>query len=292
MKTYEITDECFEGAFQDQSYRQVAKAIAFLDKHAEAQPSLADLSEHLSLSPSHAQRLFRRWAGISPKQFVRAVTYRRARDFLQNQMSVLDAAHHVGLSGPSRLHDLSIRFEALTPGEIARGGAGTVLSYGFHPSPFGLALFVVTERGLSALGFADESKASRQAALADMKARWPAAQFVANAAATALYADKIFKAKRGKLILAPLGTEFQIQVWQALLRIAPGRVITYSGLADHVNVPRAVRAVASAVGRNPISYIIPCHRVLRKSGALGGYHWGLMRKKAMLTFESAQCASE
>ncbi len=291
MNAQALLDERLEDAALARDYQRVTEAISFLESHAEAQPSLAALSAHMALSPSHAQRLFRRWAGISPKQFVRAVTFAHARDFLQNQMSVLDAAHAVGLSGPSRLHDLTMRFEAMTPGDIARGGAGAALTYGFHASPFGLALFVASERGLCALGFADDARGGGQAALQDMKARWPRAHFAQDPSVTASYANIIFETKKGALALAPLGTKFQIQVWRALLRIEPGRVVTYSGLADHLNAPRAVRAVASAVGRNPISYIIPCHRVLRKTGALGGYHWGLARKKAMLAYEAAHLAS-
>ncbi len=292
MNVQATNAELHESPLPDHEYQRVAKAIAFLEDRAEMQPSLGELSAYMDLSPSHAQRLFRRWAGVSPKQFIRAVTFSSARDLLQNRVSVLDAAHSVGLSGPSRLHDLSLRFEAMTPGEIARRGAGLTLSTGFHASPFGLALFVINERGLCALGFADEAGGGRQAALADMQARWPAAHFVADPAVTEPYARKIFETRTGELKLSPLGTEFQIQVWQALLRIEPGCVVTYSGLADHLNTPRATRAVASAVGRNPISYVIPCHRVLRKSGALGGYHWGLTRKRVMLAFESAQSAVE
>lgn len=285
MNTHITRDEPIECHTLPRDYRRVARAIAFLQAHAEEQPSLDALSASMGLSPSHAQRLFRRWAGVSPKQFVRAVTFSRARDLLQSQMSVLETAHVVGLSGPSRLHDLSVRFEAMTPGEISRRGAGLTLFYGFHATPFGHALLVVSKRGLCALGFADEA-GGEEDALADMKGRWPAAHFVHEPARTKPIMRTIFETKTGPLTLNPLGTEFQIQVWQALLRIAPGRVVTYSALARHLNASSSVRAVASAVGRNPISYVIPCHRVLRKSGALGGYHWGLARKQAMLAFEA------
>ena len=266
-------------------YDCIAEAIRFLDSHASEQPSLQALAAHLGLSPSYTQRLFTRWAGVSPKQFVKLVTHAHAVELLRDHENVLTTALHVGLSGPGRLHDLCVTVDAMSPGEIGAKGAGVDMAYGFHDTPFGTGLLVVSKRGLVGLAFADD--AQTQDMLDDMTARWPKARFVHDQKQTRTYHSKIFEQLSGDLPLSLAGTPFQVKVWQALLRIPQGQAVTYSDIAQYIGAPKAVRAVGSAVGRNPISYVIPCHRVLRKSGALGGYHWGETRKKALLAYESA-----
>ena len=271
-------------------YARVAEAIAFLETHAQDQPSLADLSAHLELSPAYTQKLFKRWAGISPKQFLKSVTHAHARRMLRDHESVLDTSLAVGLSGPGRLHDLCLSVEAMTPGEVASGGEGIGLAYDFTPSPFGLCLMMATSRGLAALGFADDGE--EEALFADLSAAWPHATFKQSPQTIRPLMDQIFGTGGGDLRLVLKGTPFQLKVWQALLRIPAGRAVTYSDVADAIGAPKAVRAVGTAIGRNPISYLIPCHRVLRTSGALGGYHWGLTRKRAILARESSALVAE
>lgn len=273
---------------QARDYQRVSRAIAYIDQSAKDQPSLDDVAREMGLSPCHAQRVFSRWAGISPKQFLGYLTHGHARALLTSQTSVLDTAYDVGLSGPGRLHDLCLSIEALTPGEIKRRGAGLTLFYGFHNSPFGTCLIFATDQSVAGLAFVDGG--DEQDVFADMSARWPAAAFRQEPDTTRPYADRIFVDKTGDLKLILAGTPFQLKTWEALLRIPPGRAVSYAGLANFVGRPRAVRAVASAVGRNPIAYLIPCHRVLRNTGSLGGYHWGLSRKRALLAWESAQLA--
>ncbi len=266
-------------------YDRMARAIEYLDSHAGDQPSLDDLAGEMGLSPNRAQRVFRRWAGLTPKQFVSLVTMNQARPLLEEGESVLNVAYDVGLSGPGRLHDLCIRCEAMSPGEIKSGGAGLVISYGWCDTPFGRTLILYTSRGVTGLAFADPK--SDKETLADMMSRWPKAEYRQDAQETEKLAEKIFSADGGDLSLLVGGTPFQIAVWRALLEIPAGATSTYQSIAEEIGKPKAIRAVGTAVGRNPISYLIPCHRVLRVSGALGGYHWGLTRKKAMLAYERA-----
>lgn len=275
-------------------YALIEAAVRYLARNWRGQPSLGELAAHLGLSPSHVQRLFTRWAGISPKQFVQALTLDHARAMLRDSASVLDAAYEAGLSGPGRLHDLFVAYEAMTPGDYKAGGAGLGIVYGFHDSPFGTALMMVSGRGLCGLGFCDESEGEdgRREALADMMRRWPRARYVRDEARTAAFADAAF-ARAGwdadrpvKIVL--IGSEFDVRVWEALLRIPAGRAVTYGDIAAHLGRPGAARAVGSAVGRNPVSFLVPCHRVLRKSGELGGYHWGLTRKRAIIGWEAAR----
>ncbi len=269
----------------DSDYTRVAAVIDYLDAHALDQPRLSEIASHVGLSPSHLQRVFSRWAGISPKDFVQAVTHQHARSLLEGHESVLDAAHASGLSGPGRLHDLCLKVEALTPGEIKRGAEGVAVSYGFHGSPFGTCLICISPRGLMGLGFCDAGEEG--ALLNDYQARWPQAHFFEAPHNTARYVEQIFTSRKGDLSLHLFGTPFQLHVWQALLRIPEGRAVTYKDIATQVCSAKASRAVGSAVGRNPISLLIPCHRVLRQTGAMGGYHWGVTRKKAILAFENA-----
>ena len=273
-------------------YRQMGRAIRFLADHYQEQPTLDEAASAAGLSPFHFQRLFTRYVGISPKNFVGHLTLDHAKSELANGASVLEAALDAGLSGPSRLHDLAIKIEAMTPGEYARGGEGIVIEFGFHPSPFGTALLMTTGKGLCGLAFADDGE--ENAALADMKARWPKAEYREAPERTRALAEQVFDAARGNDVpigLHLLGTPWQIKVWEALLAIPEGRLTTYKAIAKAINKDSASRAVGTAVGRNPISYLIPCHRVLGSDGALHGYHWGLSRKRAILAVEAARRAA-
>lgn len=270
------------------AYRSMARAIRYLAEHYANQPSLDEAAEAVGLSPFHFQRLFTRYVGVSPKNFVGALTLDHAKAELKSGASVLDASLAVGLSGPSRLHDLALKIEAMTPGEYAKGGEGLVIEYGFHDCPFGIALVMTTAKGLCGLGFGDDGE--ERAMLADMKARWPKAAYRENPAHTAKIAKQIFETTNGTLPLHLLGTQWQIKVWQALLAIPSGKVATYKSIAEKVCDAKASRAVGTAVGRNPISWLIPCHRVLGSDGALHGYHWGLTRKRTMLAVEAARAA--
>jgi AraC family transcriptional regulator of adaptative response/methylated-DNA-[protein]-cysteine methyltransferase len=279
-------------------YARIARAIEYLSENYASQPSLEEAARVACLSPFHFQREFSELAGISPKSFVAALTLDEAKTRLGKGARVLDAALDAGLSGPSRLHDLCIKIEAMTPGDYAKGGVGLSIVYGFHASLFGLALIMATTRGLCGLAFGDDEESM----LADMRSRWPKAHFVQDGRATSAYAERIFQhfppptragargGGQGKKVALPIqlfGTPWQIKVWQALLAIPTGSVTTYRSVAETVCTARASRAVGAAVGRNPISLLIPCHRVLASSGALTGYHWGVNRKRAMLAFEAA-----
>lgn len=278
-------------AGQARDYDQIRRAIAFLSEKWEEQPSLDRLAEHLGLSPAHTQKLFKRWCGLSPKEFLQAVTIDHARGLLDGAASVLEAAHEVGLSGGGRLHDLFVTHEAMTPGDYKRRGEGLEISYGFHDCPFGEALLLATERGVAGLAFVNEDAGqTRGEALADMMKRWPLARFTENPDVTASHAWQIFDPSQWcaeqpvRLVL--IGTDFELRVWEALLKIPMGRAVSYNDIARHLGQPTAARAVGSAVGRNPISFVVPCHRVLRGDGNLGGYHWGLTRKKALIGWET------
>jgi AraC family transcriptional regulator, regulatory protein of adaptative response / methylated-DNA-[protein]-cysteine methyltransferase len=267
-------------------YEIVEAAIRYLESNFREQPELSDVARHVGLSESHFQRLFRRWAGISPKRFLQYLTAEHARELLAESRSVLDVSYAVGLSGGSRLHDLMLNVIAATPGEVKSGGAGIHIQYGFHNSPFGESLIAVTERGLCALAFVQNG--DRQHLIDELVARWPAAQITPSQSATQKHARMIFGDSGGNITLFVKGTNFQIRVWEALLRVPTGRAVTYEDLARSIGQPSAVRAVGAAVGQNPIAYLIPCHRVLRKSGVFGEYHWGSSRKKALLGWESAR----
>ena len=227
---------------------------------------------------------------------MQAITVDHARGLLAGSASVLDAAHEVGLSGGSRLHDLFVSHEAMTPGDYKRRGEGIEMVYGFHASPFGEALLIATERGLAGLAFVDEDKGqSREDALADMMQRWPKAHYVEDPARTAAHAAQVFRpaawTEDRPVRLVMIGTDFDVRVWEALLKIPMGRAVSYTDIARHIGAPTASRAVGSAVGRNPLSFVVPCHRVLRGDGNLGGYHWGLTRKRALIGWETGQVAS-
>lgn len=267
-------------------YQRMADILEWLSTHFHEQPSLAEMAAVTGTSPFHFQRVFRKWVGLSPKKYVQFLTLERAKAALDDSKSVLEAAFAAGLSGPGRLHDLFLTVEAVTPGEYKRGGAGLTIFHGVHDSPFGPCLLMHTERGICALAFVDCGDDSRT--LASFARRWPKARLIADAGPGAELARRAFAAprSRGEAVRLLLhGTPFQIRVWEALLRIPPGAVTSYQALACSIGEPHASRAVASANGANPIAYLIPCHRVIRKSGALGGYRWGLGRKLAMLSKE-------
>ena len=268
---------------------RIARAIRFLAQNYQRQPDLAEAARTAGLSPSHFQREFSRLAGVTPKSFVAALTLEHAKAQLEEGATVLDAALDAGLSGPSRLYDLSLKIETMTPGEYAKGGAGLTIAYGFAPSLFGRALLMATARGLCGLAFGDEDE--DDAMLSDMRARWPKARFVHDENAISIYAAKIFQSGGGSLPIHLFGTPWQIKVWQALLAIPEGKLMTYRAIAERVCTARASRAAGAAIGRNPIALVIPCHRVIASSGALTGYHWGVERKRAMLALESARAAA-
>ena len=267
---------------------EYARMDMVLDKLADEfpnQPSLAELAAHVGLSEPYFQRMFMRWVGVSPKKFLQHLTLAEAKRRLRDSASVLDAAYDSGLSGPGRLHDLFVTFEAMTPGEYKNGGAGLVLDYGFSASPFGDVLLAGTRRGLSHLSFVDRGT---DEAMAELNKAWPNATLERNEPGMSALAGQIFSGGEQALQLRLKGTNFQLQVWQALLKIPSGNQTSYSELAKTIGRPNSHRAVANAVGRNPVAWLIPCHRVLRASGALGGYRWGVDRKAEILTWELAQ----
>ena len=268
-------------------YSRIEKAIRYLDRDLSTAPSLAQVAAHVGLSESHFQRMFTRWAGISPKRFVQHRTAEVVKRLLRERRPVLEATYEAGLSGPGRLYDLVVNAEAVTPGELQRGGMGVTVRYGFHPTPFGECLIATTSRGICHLAFV--APVSREDALERLDHDWPLAHLVADQDATRSVAAEAFpppgSSKIPSLALHVKGTNFQLKVWRALLEIPAGTVTTYGALAIAVGDPKASRAVGTAVGSNPVSYLIPCHRVIRASGELGGYAWGVERKKVMLLRE-------
>ena len=269
-------------------FARIARAIRFIDENFRRQPRLAEIAAAAGLSVFHFNRLFRRWAGVTPKQYLAFVTGQAAKGVLAEQPSVLDAAYEVGLSGPGRLHDLIVTLDAVTPGEWKALGRGIVIRYGFSDTPFGRALIAQTERGICHLAFAEPGH--DKAALSELRERWPHAQFVSDDAQAHEIATRIWRpdASTGTtpLRLAVTGTNFQLKVWHALLDVGRRGYTTYAALADAIGQAGSARAVGSAVGANPVGWLIPCHNVLRKDGEIGGYHWGPDRKRAMLAWES------
>lgn len=271
-------------------YQLIAEAIRYLEENYLEQPDLDKLATHLHISPSHLQRLFTRWAGISPKRFVQFLTAEHAKALLANAHSVLDATYETGLSSPGRLHDLFVATEAVTPGEYKTRGAGLTITYGRHATPFGDCLLAATDRGICMLLFVDES--GWDAAKAELRSEWQDATLVEDATFTQPLIDQIFQTEPTnhhppiKLLLK--GTNFQIKVWQALLKIPFGGASSYEEVARTIGQASAARAVGGAVGANHIAYLIPCHRVIRKNGVLQDYRWGSTRKKAILGWEVAQ----
>lgn len=266
-------------------YARIEKAIQYIEQNFQEQPDLSTIANHVGLSDYHFQRLFTRWAGTSPKRFVQFLTINFAKQLLADSKSVLDTTYEAGLSSPGRLHDLFVTHEAITPGEFKRQGAGMTIAYGFHATPFGDCLLATTERGVCNLLFVNGERRQTYQTFAD---HWAGANLVEDAAQTQPFVEQLFAPttnKRFHLLLK--GTNFQIQVWQALLQIPTGTAVSYGQVAQIMQNPGAVRAVGTAVGRNPIAFLIPCHRVIRQAGGFGQYRWGAARKKAILGWEAA-----
>ena len=271
-----------EGAYH---YHVMRRAIDAIDAAGGTPLTLDALAGEVNMSPAHFQRVFSKWVGVSPKRYQQYLTIDHARALLRDKFTMLEAANSLGLSGTGRLHDLFLTWEAMSPGDYAKGGEGLTIRWGWFDSPFDLALVMATDRGICGLAFAAETGA--EAAIADMLSRWPKATFVEDPMAIRPDVTAAFD-QTGEARLHMIGAPLQIKVWEALIAIPSGHVTTYSEIAGAVGNPKAVRAVGTAVGRNPVSWIIPCHRALRKSGGLGGYHWGLPVKRALLAWESAR----
>jgi len=273
-----------------EDYKRMERAILYLEENYHRQPSLKEIAESVHLSEFHFQRIFTRWAGVSPKKFMQFLTLDHAKKLLEESKSVLDATYEAGLSSPGRLHDLFVNIEAMTPGEFKQKGAGLTIFYGIHPSPFGECLLAVTERGICGLSFIEKEHPRK--AVRYLQSKWPEAKLVEKPAATKPYIDRIFDSPTGngspKLNLFLQGTNFQIKVWEALLKIPAGCVVSYEDIAARIGKPTASRAVGTAVANNHIAYLIPCHRVIQKIGAFGNYRWGAPRKKAMLVWEAGR----
>jgi AraC family transcriptional regulator, regulatory protein of adaptative response / methylated-DNA-[protein]-cysteine methyltransferase len=274
---------------QSEDYRRVEQAIHFLEQNWAQQPGLDEIANAVGLSEYHFQRLFTRWAGISPKRFLQFLTKEHAKELLEDSENILEVSYQAGLSGPGRLHDLFVSCEAVTPGEYKSKGAGLIIQYGLHPSPFGDCLIAQTDRGICQLSFIDDG--DRDKVLFDLRINWQAARLIHDDGATRQILDRIFISK-GSEVAPPLslfisGTNFQIKVWEALMCIPAGRLVTYEDIATAIKSPKAARAVGNAVAKNPIAKLIPCHRVIRKMGEFGKYRWGSARKKAILGWEMA-----
>jgi AraC family transcriptional regulator of adaptative response/methylated-DNA-[protein]-cysteine methyltransferase len=277
-----------------QDYQRVENAIRFIEEHAPGQPSLSDIAAAAGVSEFHFQRLFSRWVGISPKRFLQFLTHAHARKMIERSDSLLEAAYEAGLSGPGRLHDLFVTCEAVTPGQVKKKGEGLTIHWGVHPTPFGRCLIAASERGIISLHFLPPD--TEQAAMAEIEKKWPEAQLCRQPQATARLAEAVFRFS-GAEPPAPVhlhvrGTNFQLKVWEALLKIPMGKAVTYEDIARHIGMPTAARAVGNAVGANPIPFLIPCHRVIRKTGVFGYYGSGPDRKKAMLGWESARLPAD
>ncbi|MES9858455.1 MAG: methylated-DNA--[protein]-cysteine S-methyltransferase [Sedimenticola sp.] len=269
-------------------YRRIEQAIHWLAEHADEQPELVDVAALLDLSSYHTQRLFNRWAGVTPKQLLQYLTVGYAKQLLNESMSVLDVSQEVGLSGPGRLHDQMINIEAVSPGEYKQGGRGLTIHFGFHGSPFGECLIAFTSRGICHLVFVQPG--DRESALQGLKSLWTNADFKEDAEQCAALIKQAFSLEcdnRQGIKLLVRGTNFQVKVWQALLNIPQGYLMTYRNIATSIDSPNASRAVGSALAKNPVAYLIPCHRVIRSSGIIGEYHWGRDRKRAMIAWEAA-----
>lgn len=273
----------------ESDYDTIRAAIRYLSESGPDEVDLARFARALGLTERQLTDLFRRWCGLSPKSFAQAVALDHAKSLLRNQASVLDTTYEIGLSSTSRLHDLFVAYEAMPPGVFRAGGAGMDMIWGVAPSPFGLAVVTATEYGISGLGFAD-ADISVEEAFADLANRWPNARFTRDDARVAPMVAQIFDPERWSseqpVRVVLIGTDFEVKVWETLLKIPVGKAVTYSSVAHHIGKPTASRAVGAAVGRNPISFVVPCHRVVGSSGALTGYHWGVPRKRAILGWEA------
>lgn len=287
MRTYDFSQ-------QSDDYQRIERAIQFIESHFKSQPSLDQIASSVHLSRYHFDRVFKRWAGISPIQFMQFLTLDYAKQKLADSKSILDASLSAGLSGPGRLHDLFVTFEAMAPGDFKKRGAGLKISYGFSQTPFGDCLLAVTERGICYLGFAQKDQ--RGGVLDQLFGTWPGAEFIQGGKPIDSIAQRIFAHDRshqpGPFNLHLKGTNFQVNVWKALLRIPEGWVVSYQDIAAFIGRPKAFRAVASAIAINPVAYLIPCHRVIAKSGKLHRYRWGSARKKAFIGWEAARVGGQ
>lgn len=271
------------------AYERIAKAISYVTNRAGSQPTLEEMAAHIHMSPFHFQRLFSRWAGVTPKKYLQVLTVERAKKLLHDDRPMLEVSGAVGLSSGSRLHDHFVALEAVTPGEYKNAGVGLTIEHGIHDTPFGKAFIAITTRGVCKFSFLDSDGADHE--LADLMKSWPGARFAMSSEKTLAVAEAMFstgKRPDRPLSLLVSGTNFQVSVWKALLRIPPARVTSYSQLASSIGRPAAARAVGLAVGANPIAFFIPCHRVIQQSGGLGGYRWGETRKQAMYAWEAAR----
>jgi len=272
-------------------YQRIAEAIDFINANADQQPSLEVIAAQLNLSPFHFQRLFSRWAGVTPKKYLQILTVERAKQLLAEAQPLLAVANEIGLSGTSRLHDHFVQLEAVTPGEFKSGGAGLTIDYGVYNSPFGNIFVAATARGICKLSFIDQDKVELH--IDDLQRRWPKASLRNQNSDRLKIIESLFTHQELKrpLSLHVTGTNFQVSVWRALLQIPAGALTSYTQIADAVDRPKAARAVGTAIGSNPVAFFIPCHRVLQQSGNIGGYLWGTTRKHAMHAWESARCLS-
>ncbi len=271
---------------QARLYKQIARAIEYIAENRMQQPELEDVASHIGMSPHHLQRTFSEWAGISPKKFLKALTLQEAKQCLRSSANVLDTSFDSGLSGPGRLHDLFVSIDAVTPGEFKSRGEGMIFKYGFHPSPFGECIIVANERGLSGISFIVENRPS---ALAEQQSGWENAKWVPDPAFTEPFAARSFSfgTPKSELKLLLRGSAFRVKVWEALLRIPDGEIVSYGDLAERIGRPGSARAVSGAIAKNLIGYVIPCHRVIRDNGIITGYRWEPVRKMAMLGLEAA-----
>ena len=283
MKVTSMVPSMKEGFLDSREFGRMTRAIEFIEREYQRQPKLAEIAKFVGLSEFHFNRLFRRWTGLTPKQFLAEVTNRAAGNALRTEPSVMDAAHSVGLSGGGRLHDLTVTLEAMTPGEIRGGGEGVVIRHGIASTPFGTAFFAETPRGICRLAFIDSP--GDAAELKRLRESWPKAKFVRDDERATTLVETIWGHKNVTLPLAVCGTNFQVQVWRALLELEATETVTYSALARRLGMPDGARAVGNAVGANPIAWVIPCHRVLRAGGQLGGYRWGTARKQMIRRWE-------
>jgi AraC family transcriptional regulator of adaptative response/methylated-DNA-[protein]-cysteine methyltransferase len=273
-----------------EDYRRVEKAIRYLEDNFRSRPTLDEIAENAFLSKYHFTRLFKRWAGISPMRFMQFLTLEYTKRKLDEAESILDASYDAGLSGPGRLHDLFVTFDAMTPGEYKNLGRGLIIEYGFHPAPFGTCLLAKTDRGICHLSFIDPD--DNESAPNRLRSQWPDSEFIENREATGSIVRSIFTTKpeneSRSFHLLVKGTNFQVNVWRALLAIPGGRVVSYGNLANRIGRPGSARAVAGAAAVNPVAYLIPCHRVIAESGQIHGYRWGTARKKAIIGWEAAK----
>lgn len=271
-------------------YNRIARAIEFIETYLEDQPRLSEMAGYVGLSEFHFQRLFRRWVGITPKEFVQVLTLGRARHLLAASNSILDTSYRLGLSSAARLHDLFVSYEAMTPGQYKAKGVGLVVHWSLSPTPFGTVFLAVTERGVCGMEFIEADQLS--ATVEHFQQRWPEALLLESAAHISPFADEVSRRMRGQgqqpLTLLLKGSKFQVKVWEALLNIPEGRPLSYRDLASKLGMPKACRAVGSAVAANTLAYLIPCHRVIQATGAIGQYRWGSERKAALLAIEAAR----